>query len=242
MKNIFSLSLMAVLILFSFSSCDSLQSAIDEASKLNGGTAALTQAQISEGLKQALKQGASKGASQLAARDGFFKNPSVKILFPDEAKQVESRLRALGAGNLVDDAIEKLNRSAEDASKSAKDIFVKAITQMTIQDATNILMGDKDACTSYLKKTTSTQLYQSFQPVIKNSLNKTGALTAWNNVITRYNKIPLVQKVNPDLDDHVTNKAMDGLFKMVEKEEENIRANPVSRATDLMKKVFAKQD
>ena len=232
---------MSALFLLSVTSCDTLTGVLGSVTG-SGGTAALTNAQVTEGLKEALKQGVSKGVTTLSATDGFFKNPSVKVLFPPEANKVEKTLRDLGLGGQVDKAIEKLNRAAEDAAVGAKNIFVKAITNMTVSDAMGILMGEKNACTSYLKKTTSTDLFNSFKPVIKNSLNKVGALTAWNEVITRYNKIPMVQKVEPDLDTHVTNKAIDGLFSMVEKEEENIRANPMARATDLMKKVFAKQD
>ncbi len=240
-KRISLLSLTALSMIFTLSSCDVLQD-VAETALSSGGAAALTEGQIGEGLKEALKQGVRKGVNTLSVKDGYFKNQTVKILFPAEAQKVEKTLRDIGAGSMVDDAIEKLNRAAEDAASGAKDIFVNAITSMTIQDATNILMGEKDACTQYLKRTTSDQLYQKFQPVIKNSLNKVGALNVWNTVITRYNRVPLVEKVNPNLDDHVTNKAMDGLFVMVEKEESNIRANPIARTTDLMKRVFAKQD
>jgi hypothetical protein len=163
-------------------------------------------------------------------------------LFPPEAQKVEQKLRALGFNGMVDNAVEKLNRAAEDASIGAKDIFVEAIVNMTVTDAMNILMGEKNACTNYLKKTTSAALYQKMNPVIKNSLSKVGALTAWNEVVTRYNQIPLIEKVNPNLDDHVTKKAIDGVFMMVEKEEGEIRKNPLARGTELMKKVFAKQD
>jgi hypothetical protein len=231
---------MSSLFLLSVTSCDTLTGILGSAT--GGGTAALTNDQVAGGLKDALKQGVTKGVAVLSATDGFFKNPSVKILFPPEALKVEKTMRDLGLGGQVDKAIEKLNRAAEDAAKGAKDIFVNAITGMTVSDAMSIVMGEKNSGTNFLKKATAAQLKQSFNPVIKNSLNKVGALTAWNEVITRYNKIPMVQKVNPNLDDHVTNKAMDGLFSMVEKEEANIRTNPMERATDLMKKVFAKQD
>ena len=231
---------MSVLMMLMTVSCDTLTGVLGDLS--NPSTTALSNDQIVQGLKEALKQGVGKGVTTLSATDGFFKNPSVKVFFPAEAQKVEKTLRDLGLGNQVDNAIEKLNRAAEDAAKGAKDIFINAITNMSVSDAMGILMGEKNACTNYLKKTTSTALYQAFNPVIKNSLNKVGAASAWNEVITRYNKIPTVQKVNPNLDDHVTNKAMDGLFSMVEKEEANIRANPTARLTDLMKKVFAKQD
>jgi hypothetical protein len=234
------LSFWVLFIIFTFSSCEVLESVVKTAS--GGVTDNLTNDQVVGGLKDALKQGVTKGVSTLSARDGFFKNPSVKILFPAEAQKVEKTLRDLGLGSLVDNAIEKINRAAEDAAVGAKDIFVNAITSMTVNDAMNILMGERNACTNYLKRTTSDPLYQSFNPVIKSSLNKVGALTAWNEVVTRYNQIPLVQKVNPNLDDHITRKGLEGLFSMIEKEEGEIRANPVQRATELMKKVFAKQD
>ena len=241
LKQISTLALSACFMIFSFSSCDVLQGALNGVGG-TGGAAALTNADVITALKDALKQGTKKGVDVLSAKDGFFKNAAIKVLFPAEAQKVEKTLRDLGLGNMVDNAVEKLNRAAEDAAVGAKDIFVNAITSMTVGDATQILMGEKNAATNYLKKTTSTALYDSFNPVIKNSLNKVGALKAWNEVITRYNKIPMVQKVNPNLDDHVTNKAMDGVFHMIEKEEKNIRENPIARTTDLMKRVFAKQD
>lgn len=208
-----------------------------------GGAQALTTEQISMGLKEALTNGISKGADLVSKTDGYYKNPEIKLLFPPQAQKVEQKLRDLGLGNLPDQLIEKLNRAAEDAAKEAKPIFVSAIKSMTIGDATNILMGgDNTAATSYLKKTTSDALYQKFNPVITNSLKKVKALDYWDNIITRYNKIPFVEKVNPDLNDYVTNKAMDGLFLMIQKEEGLIRKDPIARTTDLLKKVFAKQD
>lgn len=220
------------------SSCDVLGSLLNS----GGGVAALTDSQIAQGLKDALSQGVTKGVSALNIQDGFFKNAALKILFPPEAQKIDKTLRDIGLGNFADDAILKMNRAAEDAAGGAKDIFITAITSMTVNDAMGILMGEKNACTEYLKRTCSTALYQKMQPVIKSSLNKVGAVNAWTKVVTEYNKIPLVTKMNPNLDDHVTKKATDGIFTMVEKEERVIRENPLQRGTDLMKKVFAKQD
>jgi hypothetical protein len=239
LKRFSIIAVCSTIIIFTFNSCDVLQKVVNTNTVPSN---ALTNDQVVGGLKEALKQGVTKGVNTLSVKDGYFKNPSIKILFPPEAQKVEKTMRDLGLGSMVDNAIEKMNNAAEDAAIGAKDIFVNAITSMTINDAMNILMGDKNACTSYLKRTTSTALYQQFNPVIKNSLNKVGALTAWNEVVTRYNKIPLVEKVNPNLDDHITNKAMEGLFMMVENEEREIRKNPMQRTTELMKRVFAKQD
>jgi len=235
-KWVFGFLLMSVVA----TSCDVLSSVIS--SGTGGGTAALTNGQIVQGLKEALNQGVTKGVSALNVQDGFFKNAALKILFPPEAQKVEKTLRDVGLGNFADEAILKMNRAAEDAAGGAKDIFISAITGMTVDDAMGILMGEKNSCTNYLKKACSTALYQKMQPVIKNSLSKVGAVNAWSTAITQYNKIPLVTKMNPSLDDHVTKKSMDGIFSMVEKEEGNIRTNPLQRGTDLMKKVFAKQD
>jgi hypothetical protein len=226
-------------VLVQFYSCDVINSALGSAA---GSTAGLSITEIVNGLKEALKQGTNKGTANLSQRDGFFKNLAVKILFPAEAQNVANKLQQIGMGNLVDQAVEKINRAAEDAAVQAGPIFVNAITSMTIADARNILMGADNAATSYLKRTTSTALYNAFKPIIKTSLNKVGALDAWNLVISNYNKIPLVQKVNPNLDDHVTNKAIDGVFHMIEKEEKEIRVNPVARGTALLRKVFAEQD
>lgn len=234
-----SLWTMSLALAVNVTSCDVLQGALGS---VTGGSGALTDAQIGQGLKEALVQGVNNGVRILSAPDGFFKNAAIKILFPPEAQKVEKTLRDIGAGSLVDKAIEKLNRAAEDGATGAKDIFVNAITSMTISDAMNILMGQPNACTEYLKKTTSSALYQKINPVITTSLNKVGANQAWSEVFTRYNQIPFVEKVNSDLDDHVTKKATDGIFHMIEKEEAQIRKDPARRLTDMMKKVFAKQD
>lgn len=198
----------------------------------------LTEGEVASGLKEALTTGVSKGVAQLSKADGFFKDPEIKILLPDEAKKVETKLRQIGQDQLVDNTIESLNRAAEDAASGAKDIFTVAIKNMTVTDAMSILRGDKDAATRYLDKTTRTELFNKFQPVVHASLEKVGATKHWNTVFSTYNKIPLVEKVNPDLDEYATNKAIDGLFVQVAKEELAIRENPAARVTDLLKKVF----
>lgn len=210
---------------------------------MNLSNGALSTAEIINGLKAALQKGTSKGTSLLAKTDGFYKNPSVKILFPPEAKKVEDALRRIGLGNLADQATMKINRAAEDASKSAKNIFIDAIRKMTVKDGMNILMGEKNAATKYFERTTNQKLYGAFIPVIRKSLDKVGANKAWTTVIQKYNKFPTTRnKVNPKLDDYVTKKAMSGVYHMIEKEERGIRANPRERTTALLKKVFAKQD
>ena len=197
---------------------------------------------IAGGLKEALNNGINKQVTKLTAVDGFYKNEMVKILLPEELQKVDAGLRKIGLGKLADDGLRAINRTAEDAVKQATPIFVDAIKGMTFTDAKNILMGNESAATNYLQSSTSTALYAKFNPVIKNSFAKVGADKVWANIITKYNAIPLVKKVNPDLTDYTTNKAMEGVFKMISVEEKNIRTDLNSRTSDLLKKVFALQD
>lgn len=232
-----------VLAAFLLGACTSAQinQAVSEINKKVGSEKALTSAEVGEGLKEALVNGISKGSDLVSQLDGYFKNPEIKIPFPPEVKKVEDKLRQIGLGGEVDKFVMTLNRGAEDAAKEAKPIFISAIRQMTIQDAFAILKGQPNAATEYLKRTTSAQLKEKFKPVIQNSLNKVNATKYYSEIVTRYNKIPLVEKVNPDLDNYATDKAIEGLFLMIAKEEKNIRENPVARTTDLLKRVFGQQ-
>lgn len=198
----------------------------------------LTEEEVGRALKEALTIGIEKGVDRVSKVDGYFKDPEIKIIMPDEAKAVEEKLRILGQDKLVDNAIESMNRAAEDAATAAKDIFIAAIKELTLQDVMNILNGEDNAATRYLEDHTRNKLVEKFKPIIKASLEKVGATKHWNSVFTYYNKLPLVKKVNPDLDDYVTNKAIDGLFVQIEKEEMEIRKDPAARVTDILKKVF----
>lgn len=194
---------------------------------------------IASGLKEALQVGTQRGTSKLSAADGFFKNAALKILMPAEAQKVETRLRALGLGKQVDNAILSMNRAAEDASKSAAPIFINAIKQMSIQDAVGILRGGDFAATSYLKGKTTTNLTEAFRPVIEKSLSKVGATKYWNTLFSTYNQFS-TQKVNTDLSAYVTEKALTGIFNEISLEEQKIRRDPAAQTTALLKKVFGK--
>lgn len=222
-----------------FSGCAEMQQVINQLPQTQG---ILSQAEIASGLKEALNNGIDKQVVKLTALDGFYKNELVKILLPEELKKVDKGLRDIGMGKLADEGLKVLNRAAEDAVKESTPIFVDAIRGMTFTDAKNILLGDERSATTYLQNSTSTALYGKFNPVIKNSFAKVGADKVWTNIITKYNSIPLVKKVNPDLTDYTTNKAMEGVFKMVAIEEKNIRTSIASRTSDLLKRVFALQD
>ena len=211
---------------------------LGEVNKTLNGDQPLSTAEVAEGLKEALINGISKGSDQASQLDGYFKNPQLKIPFPPDVKKVEDKLRQLGLGSEVDRFVMTLNRGAEDAAKEAKPIFIAAIKQMTIQDAWAILKGDNNAATEYLRRTTSSQLREKFQPVIANSLNKVSATKYYGDIVNTYNKVPFVEKVNPDLNDYATTKAMDGLFMLIAGEEKKIREDPGARTTELLKKVF----
>lgn len=248
MKQIL-LWLTTVLFLFSSSQAQILKKVLgdkkDSAGKSSGvlnnilgnGTGSLSTDEIAAGLKEALSVGAEKAGNSLSALNGYFGNAAIKIWMPDEAKKVEEKLRAIGLGKQVDEAILSMNRAAEDAAKSAAPIFVNAIKQMSIKDAANILKGGDFAATNYLKDKTTASLTEAFRPVIEKSLEKVDATKYWNTLFTAYNKISL-NKINPDLSAYVTEKALSGIFYQVGQEEQQIRKDPLARTSDLLKKVF----
>ncbi|MFI5134669.1 MAG: DUF4197 domain-containing protein [Chitinophagales bacterium] len=239
-----------VLITYSISSCAQLsqtQSSPGQNSQNNPSSknssnqnalSGFTNDQMVSGLKEALSLGAQKSADKLSLTDGYFKNLPVKILMPPEAKDAETKLRDLGMGDQVDQAILSMNRAAETAAKDAAPIFLDAIKNMSVNDAVGVLTGPNDAATQYLKKTTSTELTTKFKPVVQSALEKTDATKYWGDVFNTYNKIPFVKKVNPDLTSYVTQKALDGLFYEVAQEEAKIRKDPVGTANDIISQVF----
>ena len=206
-----------------------------------GSTGSLSQDEAARGLKEALTQGISKGADQASQQDGFYLNKLIRIPFPPDAQRVANTLRSIGLGSQVDRFELSLNRGAEDAAKSAKPIFLTAIKSLTFKDVWGILTGEKDAATNYLRRTTTTQLTTAFKPIIQQSLDKVNATRYYTDLVTRYNRIPLVQPVNPDLNQYATDKAIGGLFTLIAQEEANIRENPVARGTELLRRVFGQR-
>lgn len=194
---------------------------------------------IASGLKEALEIGTQRGTAKLSSVDGFFKDAALKILMPPEALKVETKLRAIGFGKQVDNAILSMNRAAEDASRSATPIFINAIKQMTIQDAVGILKGGDFAATNYLKSKTTANLTAAFRPVIEQSLAKVNATKYWNTLFSTYNAFS-TQKVNTDLSAYVTEKALSGIFQEVSLQEQKIRKDPAAQTTALLKTVFGK--
>jgi hypothetical protein len=205
---------------------------------INSKTTGLTEKDAADGIKEALVKGTSEGVKLVSKTDGYWGNPEIKIPFPTEAKEMEKKLRAMGMGKKVDEFNESMNRGAEKAASEAKPIFVAAIKGMTVNDAVKIVKGPNDAASVYLRNTTSTELNTKFQPIIKTSLESVSATKYWSDLVTAYNKIPLVKKMNPNLTAYVTGKAIDGLFIMIAKEEFKIRKDPAARTSDLLIKVF----
>lgn len=202
------------------------------------GGSSLTNDEIIKGLKEALTIGSKNSSDKASQADGFYKNPQIKIPFPKEAQQMEQTLNSMGMTQQTKDFVKALNRAAEDAAKKAAPIFADAIMKMTITDGVNIVKGSDDAATQYLRQNTSSPLKEAFKPVVKSSLQKVEITKYWSPLTKSYNKLPMVKKVNPDLDEYVTQKAMDGLFTLLAQEELKIRKDPVARTTDLLKKVF----
>ncbi|MDQ3395609.1 MAG: DUF4197 domain-containing protein, partial [Bacteroidota bacterium] len=201
----------------------------------------LTTQDVAQGLKEALSKGISQGADAASKVDGFLGNPNIRIPLPPEIQKVESRLRQIGMGKEVDRFITTLNRGAEQAAAEAKPVFLSAIRSMTIDDAWSILKGENNAATVYLKRTTSSQLEEKFSPIIQSALDQVNATRYYKDLVSTYNRIPGVQKINEDLNAFATDRALEGLFFLVAQEEANIRENPAARTTEILKRVFSQQ-
>lgn len=215
-----------------------LNKAKDALNKTKGSGSSLSTDEIVSGLKEALSVGTNNSTGKLSAADGFFKDAAVKILMPEEVQKVEKKMRMLGMGKLVDNTVLSMNRAAEDASKSAANIFLKAIRNMSISDALGILRGKDTAATGYLRGATNAELTTAFRPIIETSLAKVDATKYWKDFFSAYNKIASTP-VNTDLTAYVTERAMKGIFYYVAEEEKKIRKDPAARVSDILKKVFS---
>jgi hypothetical protein len=218
--------------------------------------APLTEGEVAEGLKEALITGSRNASSILSDVDGYYGDELVKILLPEEASVIIDNLTKIPGGDkLVKDVILSINRAAEDAAKEVAPIFINSIKQMTVKDAFGILNGADNAATNYLVSTTRADLYRLYKPKIRQSIEKdlfgnVSAKDSWDALTGKWNifansvagKFAGVSPVNVDLDDYLTNKALDGMFLKVQDEEEKIRQNVSARITPLLKKVFGSLD
>lgn len=237
--------LVVLFALFAMVSCktETLQTVLDVANQtMSTVRVEPTQREIGLGLKEALSISIEKGAASLSKKNGFLGNKVVKILLPPEVKEVQSTLQKLGLKALTDQLTVKLNRAAEDAAMKSIPIFKEAILGMNFNDVMGILTGPDHAATDYLKGKTSEKIYKAFSPEIANSLSKVGAPKLWNEIFSRYNAIPFVKKVNTDLVDYTSQRALSGLFATVSQREELIRGQVGQRTTPLLQKVFGYAD
>ncbi|MFN8238545.1 MAG: DUF4197 domain-containing protein [Chitinophagales bacterium] len=234
------LSIFLVSILLFGCTAQQIQNTVDAV--LGNASADPTEQEAGSGIKEALGIGITNGMGLLSQTDGFLGNDLVKIPWPEQAKPVMDAMLKLGMQKQVDNVTTSLNRAAEKASGVAIEVFIQAIKQMTIQDALQIVLGGNGTATAYLKKTTTPILTEKFRPIVDQSLGQVNATKYWSDATSVYNKIPFVKPVNTDLTGFVTEKALEGVFKMVEKEENKIRENPLARTSDLLKKVFSFAD
>jgi hypothetical protein len=231
--------ILLILLAVNLAATSNSQSILDKAKKtLTKGNSNVSEEEAGLGVKEALNNGIGSAVSFLNKPDAFFKNDLYKVLLPPDAKKMEKTLRDIGMGKMADDAIEAINRGAEDAVGFAAPIFVDAIKQMTVTDALKLVTGGKNSITNFFREKTTAKLKAAFLPVIDKSLDKTNATKYYGDAVARYNKVPLVKKMNPDLSDHVAEKTLFALFDRIGVEEANIRNNPAARTSDLLKKVF----
>jgi hypothetical protein len=243
MKNLLLVAAIGAIVI---TSCD-VNKALDQVNKgLNtvntGTTPGLTGTEIANALKDALMQGTNKSTAAASKVDGFNKNPKIHIPFPPAVQNVKDWAVKFGLQSQVDKFEETLNRAAEEASKDAAPIFIDAVKTMTINDALGILKGTDTAATHYLRVHCTSPLSVKFKPTVHNATEKVQLTKYWNPITTAWNKVPGHSPVNPDLDQYVCDRGIDGLFKLIGDEEANIRVNPMARATDVMKKVFGSKD
>jgi hypothetical protein len=235
--------LIATGILVSMVACDVIEEAT---STLGTGTStsttpALTNTEVIAGLKEALSVGIQNSVNLTSVTDGFLKNEAIRLPFPQDALKVREKALEWGMTGQVEKFETTLNRAAEEATKEALPIFKDAILNMSITDGFNILNGGNGAATRFLKNNTSAQLITAFAPKVDAAISKVKLTDYWNPIITKYNGAMTLtggQKINPDLNAYVTQLAIDGLFKMVEQEENKIRLDPVARVSELLQKVF----
>jgi hypothetical protein len=192
----------------------------------------------SAALKEALNLGVEAAVNQLSVDKGYLEGP-YKILIPEEATNIINKVKMIpGFQDVEIKLVNQMNKAAEIAAKKATPVFVNAIKQMTVQDAAGIIAGKQDAATMYLSSTTRASLYKEFMPIIQSALDEVNARTYWKSVVEAYNKIPLIRKMNPALDDHVNNKALDGLFGLIAVKEAGIRNDINQRTSVILRKVF----
>ncbi len=215
-----------------------LKQAAVKANNIFDSNTPLQSSEVSDALREALIEGSKKAIVLASQKNGFNTNDLIRISFPQDAIRMKEKLLKLGMNKQIDKFEEKMNRSAELASKNALKILLEAIQLLTLDESLDILKGEDNAATVYLKKKSSSRLFMEFKPLIQSSMKDIQLIKYWAPLISKYNAIPLTNKVHTDLEEYITIKAIDGLFLLISIEEKNIRDNPEARVSDLLKKVF----
>lgn len=200
----------------------------------------LDQSTVAAGLKEALRIGTERTAAVTSKPDGFYGNALIRIALPEQYEDVERTLRGIGMGSYVDEFERSMNRAAERASGEAVDVFWSAITRMTIPDAFAILNGGETAATDYFRGTTTEALTRKFRPIVTARMKEVGVYNLYNDLVDKYNRLPVDKPEAVDFDDYVTDRTVDGIFTILEGEEKRIREDPAARTTELLKRVFGK--
>jgi hypothetical protein len=204
----------------------------------NSSVDSLTDSEVSGGLKTALNQGVEKAVDSLGLVNGFFGNKEVKIPLPESLQKVEKGMKLIGMGKQSDELVLKMNRAAEAAVPEAKALLINSVKQMSLADAKAILTGPEDAATQYFKKTTSTQMGEKFLPIVTKATEKVQLAQTYNKYAEMGSQFGVVDKEDANIERYVTNKALDGLYLMIAKEEAAIRKDPLGQASSILKKVF----
>jgi hypothetical protein len=243
MKHILPVALLALFITHAYALDfgtlkDAIKSSTSATTTSNAGVSSISNEEASSGLKEALTQGVSKAVSTLGAADGFFGNKEVKIPLPKSLQKIEKGMKLMGMGKQSDELVLKMNRAAEAAVPEAKALLVSSIKQMTLADAKAILTGPQDAATQYFKKTTSTQMSQKFLPIVQKATENVQLAASYNKYAEMGSNFGVVKKEDANIEQYVTNKALDGVYLMIAKEEAAIRKDPLGQASSLLKKVF----
>ena len=201
----------------------------------------LTNSEVIAGLKEALTIGVKESSTAASKMDGFYKNQKIFIPWPAEAQKMKDVLVQTGFSKQVTAFEESINRAAEEAAKGAFDVFAGAVKEMTIADGFAILNGGETAATQYLREKTTVPLKGKFSPVVRNAVEKVNVTSYWSPLVNAYNMIPGVTKQNPNLEDYITDRAIDGLMTLIAEQETKIRKDPAAQVTALLKKVFGSQ-
>jgi hypothetical protein len=244
--------LAAALTAFAFTSQAQIKlpKSLDDAKKIVKGNdgeskGGLSNEEVVKGLKEALQVGSKNSSDQASKEDGYYKDPLLFIPFPEDAQKVKEKAEKWGMDKKVNEFVLTMNRAAEESAKEAVPVFVNAITSMSVKDGFNILKGEDNAATEYLRKTTSAELMEKFAPIVQKAIEKVEVTKHWNPIISKYNKSVKFtggEEINPDLNEYITERAIMGLFVLLAKEEKNIRKDPLARVSDILQKVFGSLD